>query len=40
MPMEVSYIVVFIIVVYIACILWNKFVKKHYSTTRNKEINQ
>lgn len=39
MPIEIIYIVVFIIVVYTAYILWNKFVEKHYPTTRNKEIN-
>lgn len=37
MPIEIIYIVAFIIVVYTACILWNKFVEKHYSTIRNEE---
>lgn len=38
MPIEIIYIVVFIIMVYIACILWNKFVEKHYSTDKRIDI--
>lgn len=29
MPIEVSYIIVFVIFEYLACKLWNKFVEKH-----------
>lgn len=37
MPIEVSYIIVFVIFEYLACKLWNKFVEKHYPAIENKE---
>ena len=39
MPIEVSYIIAFVVFEYSACILWNKFVEKHHPTIENKERN-